>query len=240
MVKKAMEWMHENDFDFVITGEVVGQRPKSQRKETMPIIQKESGIDDRLLRPLCAHNLPETLPEREGWVDRDKLLGFSGRNRKPQMALANALGFEDFAQPAGGCGFLPDASYSSKIQDLWAHYSLDDIILLKVGRHLRPKDNFKMIIARDAGETRYLQGYKKQFPHLVMTSHGGPLTLIEGELQPGDLELAAQIAARFGQGRDAEEVTFSAHAEPGTSEQSEIQLAVKPMPADEIKPRWYV
>ena len=245
MVKEAMNWMQENEFDFVITGEVVGQRPKSQRKETMPIIQKESGIDDLLLRPLCAHNLPETQPEREGWVDREKLLGFSGRNRKPQMALAKELGFDDFAQPAGGCCFLTDASYSNKIKDMWAHrpsrdYSLDDIILLKVGRHLRPKENFKMIIARDGGETRYLQGYKKQFPYLTMKSHGGPLTLIEGELEPGDLELAAKIAARFGQGRDADTVEFSAHLGLGSEPADEQSLAIQPMLADDIKQSWYL
>ncbi len=241
MVQKAMQWMRENHFDFVITGEVVGQRPMSQRRETMPIVQKESGIEDLLLRPLCALNLPETLPEREGWVDRDKLLDLSGRNRKPQMALAQKFGFDDFAQPAGGCCFLTDASYSSKLQDMWQHrptrdYSLDDIILLKVGRHLRPKDNFKMIIARDSGETRYLQGYKKQFHYLSMTSHGGPLTLMEGDLEPGDIELAAQIAARFGQGRDADRVEFSV----GNGNDEAYSISVTPMAADQIKPAWYI
>ena len=84
---------------------MVGQRPKSQRKETMPIISSESGADDRLLRPLSALNLPETLPEREGWVDRSRLHDFSGRNRKPQIELARRFGLEDYAQPSGGCCF---------------------------------------------------------------------------------------------------------------------------------------
>ena len=88
MVRKSHEWIERRGFDFVITGEVVGQRPKSQRKDTMPVVQQESGIQDRLLRPLCARNLPETLPERKGWVDRSRLFGFSGRSRRPQMALA--------------------------------------------------------------------------------------------------------------------------------------------------------
>ncbi|MFT7546883.1 MAG: tRNA-specific 2-thiouridylase, partial [Candidatus Azotimanducaceae bacterium] len=114
MVNKAQAWawMEENQFDFIITGEVIGQRPKSQRKATMPIIARESGADDRLLRPLCAKNLPQTLPEREGWVNREKLMGFHGRNRKPQMALAAELGFTEYSQPAGGCCFLTDKSYS--------------------------------------------------------------------------------------------------------------------------------
>ena len=113
MVSKAVEWIKENNhdgFDFIITGEVIGQRPMSQRKATMPIISEESGAEDLLLRPLCAKNLPETLPEREGWVDRSKLYDFHGRNRKPQIALAKQFGLTDFATPAGGCCFLTDKS----------------------------------------------------------------------------------------------------------------------------------
>ena len=141
--------MQENAFDFIITGEVMGQRPMSQRKATMPIVAAESGADDLLLRPLCAKNLPATLPEREGWVDREKLFDFSGRSRKPQMALAQEYGFNDYAQPAGGCCFLTDESYSLKLVDLWKargkkDYDLDDVMLLKVGRHIRPKQNFKL------------------------------------------------------------------------------------------------
>jgi len=117
MVNKAQAWawMEENQFDFIITGEVIGQRPKSQRKATMPIIARESGADDRLLRPLCAKNLPPTLPEREGWVDREKLFKFGGRSRKPQMELAAKFGFTEYSQPAGGCCFLTDQSYSDKL-----------------------------------------------------------------------------------------------------------------------------
>ena len=101
MVNKALDWLHEHDFDFIVTGEVIGQRPKSQRKGLMPVIQRESGADDLLLRPLCALNLPPTLAEREGWIERAQLKDFSGRSRKPQMALAEAFGFDDYAQPAG-------------------------------------------------------------------------------------------------------------------------------------------
>ncbi len=93
MVKKAYEWIQQKDFDFIITGEVIGQRPMSQRKATMPVVAHESGAEDLLLRPLCAKNLPATLPEREGWVDRERLFDFSGRSRKPQIALAEQLWF---------------------------------------------------------------------------------------------------------------------------------------------------
>lgn len=239
MVKKAHEWIEKNDFDFVITGEVIGQRPKSQRKATMPVIQEESGIHDRLLRPLCAKNLPETLPEREGWVNRSQLYDFHGRSRKPQMALAQKFGFEDYAQPAGGCCFLTDEQYSVKLSDMWQsrgekRYELDDIMLLKVGRHVRPKANFKLIIAREAGETKFMRGYRKQYPSLVITSHGGPWTLIDGELSEDDLMLSAQIAARYSQGRDAEQVDFDYIKTNGDVR----PLSVRPMHPDDIDKAW--
>ncbi|MEA3291300.1 MAG: tRNA (5-methylaminomethyl-2-thiouridylate)-methyltransferase [Pseudomonadota bacterium] len=241
MVRKAHEWMQAHGFDFIITGEVIGQRPMSQRKETMPVVQRESGVDDLLLRPLCAGNLPQTKPEREGWVDRERLYDFSGRSRKPQIALAKLFGIEDYAQPAGGCCFLTDAAYSGKLQDLWQsrgerRYELDDIMLLKVGRHLRPRPLFKLIISRDAGETRYLGGYRKRFTHLEMTSHSGPLTLVDGEAGPEDIALAARIAARYGQGREAERVVFRMHPLEGES----AELSVAPLPADEIPKDWYI
>ncbi len=239
MVKKAREWMEENGFDFIITGEVVGQRPKSQRKETMPIIQKDSGIDDRLLRPLCAKNLPETMPEREGWVDREKLMGFSGRNRKPQIALAKQFGFEDFAQPAGGCCFLTDENYSVKLSDLWKSrgektYELDDIMLLKVGRHIRPENNYKVIIAREEGETKYLQGYKKQYDSLRMTSHTGPMALLDGTPDDAQVNLAAAIVARYSKGRDEPVVTLVYQKKTGEQQ----ELTVKPASPEHVLPEW--
>src|SRR3990167_8373649 len=175
MVRKAREWMEAHGFDFIITGEVVGQRPMSQRRDTMPVVARESGAGERLLRPLCAKLLPETLPEQEGWVRREQLLSFNGRTRKPQIALAAQFGFTDFAQPAGGCCFLTNEQYSVKLSDLWASrgkrdYELDDIMLLKVGRHLRPRPHFKLIIPREEGESRYLEGYRKQFTYLESVS----------------------------------------------------------------------
>ena len=239
MVKKAKEWMEAHDFDFIITGEVIGQRPMSQRKDTMPVVQRDSGIADRLLRPLCARNLPQTLPEREGWVKREELYDFSGRTRKPQMALAKKFGFEDYAQPAGGCCFLTDKQYAVKLTDLWQsrgarEYELDDIMLLKVGRHIRPAPNYKLIVAREEGEGKFLQGYKRQYPRLRVTSHGGPLTLIDGELSADDLQLAARIVARYSQGRMEPEVEMefidtSGHVQP---------MKVVPLGPMDVKPEW--
>lgn len=240
MVNKAKQWIEENGFDFIVTGEVIGQRPMSQRKHLMPVVARESGADDRLLRPLCAKNLPATLPEREGWVQRDKLYDFSGRSRKPQMALAKQFGFEDYAQPAGGCCFLTDVNYSAKLADLWQsrgsrQYELDDIMLLKVGRHLRPRPHFKMIIAREEGEANFLQGYCKQYTHLRPLSHTGALVLIDGEATAEDLQLAAQIAARYSQGREASQVEMQI-----VQGRERHTVWVKPLPIDAIPEEWYL
>jgi tRNA-specific 2-thiouridylase len=241
MVGKAMEWIQENGFDFIVTGEVIGQRPMSQRRDTMPVIARESGAGDLLLRPLSARFLPETRPEREGWVDREKLLNLSGRNRKPQIALAKQYGFDDYAQPSGGCCFLTDAAYSKKLTDLWENrgdkqYDLDDIMLLKVGRHVRPKPNMKLIVGRDDGENNFLSGYKKRFTHLYAVSHKGPLVLLDGDIAEEDLELAARLVARFGQGRDAEAVNISIHLKEGDTR----EMVIAPMPVSDIPQEWYV
>ncbi len=242
MVKKAQQWIEKNNFDFIITGEVIGQRPMSQRKETMPIISNESGADDRLLRPLCAKNLPPTLPEREQWVDREQLYGFSGRSRKPQIELAAKFGFEDYAQPAGGCCFLTDENYSVRLQDLWDNrgqkkYDLDDIMLLKVGRHIRPEAGFKLIIAREEGETRFLSGYRNQFQSIKTISHSGPLALVEGEiLNQQQLELACAIVARFSKGKDAELVELS-YSAPDIDPHP---VKVKPLAAHQMPQNWYL
>ena len=241
MVQKARQWIEKKDFDFIITGEVIGQRPMSQRKDTLPVISRDSGANELLLRPLCAKNLEPSKPELEGWVDRDKLYGFEDRSRKPQITLAASFGFEDYAQPAGGCCFLTDKQYSHKLADLWKargerRYELDDIMLLKVGRHIRPRPNFKMIIGREEGENRFLQGYRKQYTHMLTISHKGPLVLIDGETSQGDLDLAAQITARFSQGRHADKVDVEVHTRDGKSQ----SLQVQPMAGEAIPGDWYL
>ncbi|MES9814605.1 MAG: tRNA (5-methylaminomethyl-2-thiouridylate)-methyltransferase [Candidatus Thiodiazotropha sp.] len=241
MVHKAYEWIKAKDFDFIITGEVIGQRPMSQRKETMPIVSEESGAHGLLLRPLCARNLPMTRPEREGWVDRNRLYGFSGRSRKPQMALAAQFGIQDYAQPAGGCCFLTDEQYAVKLKDLWnargsKQYELDDIMLLKVGRHLRPSNRFKVIIAREEGEANFLKGYRKRYPHIDTVSHGGPLALVDGEINERDIELIGRVVARYSQGRNAAEVELRFTDLSGDSR----SLKVVPMPAHEVPQEWLI
>ena len=241
MVKKAQQWIEENGFDFIITGEVVGQRPMSQRKETMPVVARDSGAEDRLLRPLSAKNLPATLPEQEGWIQRDQMHGFNGRSRKPQMKLAEAYGLEDYAQPAGGCCFLTDAQYSVKLKDLWKargekQYEMDDIMLLKVGRHLRPRAHFKVIISREEGEGNFLKGYQKQFISLKTTSHAGPLALIDGTPTTEDVELAARLVARYSQGKNETEVELEIADHGGEKK----LLKVAPLKISEIPQEWYI
>ena len=241
MVKKAKEWAKENGFDFIITGEVIGQRPMSQRKDTMPVIQKQSGIDDLLLRPLCAHNLPETKPEREGWVDRSKLKGITGRGRKEQISMAKQYGIDDYASPAGGCCFLTDKKYSDKLVDLWKakntrEYEFDDIMLLKVGRHVRIKPEYKLIIGREEGENNYLFGYKRQFTSAYCSSHAGPVILIDGEFDKADEEEVAKILGRFTQGKNDEKVTIVFEYLDGINK----EVQVTPASADEINKEWYI
>lgn len=241
MVRKAKEWMDEYHFDFIITGEVIGQRPNSQLKAKMPIVAQESGADDRLLRPLCAKLLTPTLPEKEGWVEREKLFDFSGRSRKPQMALADQYGFDEYAQPAGGCCFLTNEHYAAKLADLWHYrgkkdYEIDDIMLLKVGRHLRPNDRFKMIVGRELGENNYLEGYRSQFVNLQSISHQGPLVLIDGEADAQDLNLAARILAKFSDGGETEQVSVRIETLSGTNWVVDVQ----PLTAEEIPDEWYI
>lgn len=241
MVKKAQQWMEQNNFDFIITGEVMGQRPMSQRRKTMPLIAEKSGAFDRLLRPLCAKNLEATLPEREGWVDRSKLMDITGRGRNKQIALAKQFAIEDYAQPAGGCCFLTDKYYTNKLKDLWQtrgtkEYSLDDIMLLKVGRHLRPNPSFKLIIGRDEGENNYLQGYYHQFVNLRVISHPSSVVLLDGEANAENLMLAARITARYSQGREANEVTVLIQ-DPKVGER---EVVVAPLIAEDVPEEWLV
>ncbi|MYD43492.1 MAG: tRNA (5-methylaminomethyl-2-thiouridylate)-methyltransferase [Gammaproteobacteria bacterium] len=241
MVNHALDLVGNDGkpFDFVITGEVIGQRPKSQRAQTMPLIAKESGAHDRLLRPLSAKHLPTTLPEREGWVDPDKLYGFSGRSRKPQIELAKSLGITEWSQPAGGCCFLTDESYTKKLRDLWAargkrDYDIEDVVLLKIGRHIRPAPHYKLIVGRREGENRFLHGFRHKFQHLTTLSHEGPLCLVDGDLSHAERRNAASIVARYSRGREAAEVMVRYTDLTGVSE----EFAIQPMAPHELPAAW--
>ena len=164
MFSGARERMEEVGAAFVFTGEVLGERPMSQRREAMCLIERESGLDGRLLRPLSARLLPPTIPEKEGLVDRDKLLTIEGRSRKPQIALAEQYHINDYPCPAGGCR-LTDPGFASRMRDLVRHkedFDLNDVNLLKVGRHFRLSPGVKAVVGRNEEENHRILALAKE------------------------------------------------------------------------------
>lgn len=153
MLRQAKILMSELSASFVVTGEVLGQRPMSQKRKMLKIIEEESGLNGLLVRPLCARLLEETIPEKEGWIRRDGLLSFNGRGRRLQMDLAARFGFNEYANPAGGC-LLTDPYFSKRVEDLIRHKGLtpENVELLRVGRHFRITDKAKLVVARDEKE----------------------------------------------------------------------------------------
>ncbi|MHB8138125.1 MAG: 7-cyano-7-deazaguanine synthase [Smithellaceae bacterium] len=163
MLRKVKEMMPELRASFVITGEVLGQRPMSQQRHTIRLIEKESGLQDLILRPLSAQHFAPTLPEREGVVDRDKLLNISGRGRKEQFALAEDLGIKDYPCPAGGC-LLTDKVIAARLRDLFDHvsdYNQTDLVLITIGRHYRLHPDLKIILGRNQEENERLSSLAK-------------------------------------------------------------------------------
>lgn len=240
MVKKAWELKEQLGYHFLFTGEVIGQRPMSQRKDTMPVVSKRAGVTGWLLRPLSAKLLPETEPELRGWVNREKLMGFSGRTRKPQMALAARLGVTDYPSPAGGCCFLTDENYARRLSDLWRwrgykQYSLDDIVLLKAGRQLRPAENFKVIVGRDESENMFLSGFKHGRVAIQSPDIPGPLVLVEGMPTDADITLACRLTARFGKGKTLPEMELEVQRDG----QTEIRRVI-PLRENEVPESWYL
>src|SRR3989338_5610513 len=155
--------MHKVGASFVITGEVLGQRPMSQHKQALKLIEKESGLEGLVLRPLSAQLLPETLPEKQGWINIDKLLNFSGRTRKPQMQLADNFNIKDYPCASGGC-LLTDPEFAKKVKDLLIRQELNlhNVELLKVGRHFRISTKVKLIVGRDELENERLINLSKE------------------------------------------------------------------------------
>jgi tRNA U34 2-thiouridine synthase MnmA/TrmU len=206
MLKKAKARMEESGASFIVTGEVLGQRPMSQRRDAMRLIEKEAGLEGYILRPLSAKVLPETIPEKEGWVDREKLLRIQGRSRKPQMGLAEEYGIRDYPCPAGGC-LLTDPGFAKRIKDLMDHdvdFSTNDVHLLKIGRHFRFSDEVKLIVGRNEEENQKIQTFAQGRDILLKISNfPGPLSLLRGKPKEGDIEKAAAITAHYGKAKDS-------------------------------------
>jgi tRNA U34 2-thiouridine synthase MnmA/TrmU len=200
MLREAGKLMETIGADFLFTGEVLGQRPFSQTRPSLRAVEKASGCLDVILRPLSARLLPETRPEREGLVDRSRLLDISGRSRKRQMALAENYGLNDYPAPAGGC-LLTDPIFSRRLKELLAHSpepELREIELLKTGRHFRLHPNLKIIVGRNKKENEAIEALAEE-QDLTARCLGfpGPLVLAVGSSTAEDWERAAQLAATY-------------------------------------------
>ncbi len=213
MLREAAAVMQAEGFHFLFTGEVLGQRPMSQNRQALELVAKGSGVPDLVLRPLSAKLLPPTLPEREGWVDRERLLNLSGRGRKRQMELAERYGLRDYPSPAGGC-LLTDPGYAARLKELLAHQTQvarEDLELLKWGRHFRLPGGPKVVVGRTRRENEALAGLLRP-GDLVLRVLGvpGPLVLIPGGGDEEALLQAARLAAAYSDARPGTTVTVLA------------------------------
>ena len=212
MMRKAREIMEREGADFVFTGEVLGQRPKSQRRDTLRIIERDSGLDGRLLRPLSALLLPPTIPEKEGLLDRSLLGDISGRSRTRQMALAKELGILDWPQPAGGCCYLTDESFGRKFFDVLQareaageprRIEPSDVVLLSTGRHFRLSPRAKLVVGRTEVENAILDRYGDGRARVAAAEPVlGAVGLVEGEPTWEERVLACSIVARYGKAKE--------------------------------------
>jgi tRNA U34 2-thiouridine synthase MnmA/TrmU len=195
MLRKARELMEQERACFVFTGEVLGQRPMSQQREQLRLIEKESGLEGCLLRPLSAKFLEPTIPEAKGIVDREKLLGIRGRGRREQIALAKSFGFEEFATPAGGC-LLTDPCFSARLKEALDHGERD-IELLKLGRHFRTESGAKIVVGRNEEENERINEVAGKKDMLIeILDFPGPTTLLRNGTER-DLDVAASLALAY-------------------------------------------
>ncbi len=196
MFRRARAHMENNGAAFVFTGEVLGERPMSQHLNALRLIEMESGLEGRLLRPLSARLLSATEAEKVGIVDRDMLLAISGRSRKPQIALAREKSIFDYPCPAGGCR-LTDANYARRLKDAFAHAedSWSDIVLLRYGRHYRLPSGKKVIVGRNEAENEILQNAGRTDHHILLEvrDHAGPVALLRGGGDADDVRRAAEL-----------------------------------------------
>jgi tRNA-specific 2-thiouridylase len=199
MLKEAKKYADAIGASFIFTGEVLDERPMSQHFKALQIIEEESGLKGRLLRPLSAKLLPATVAEKKGLVDRGKLLGFRGRSRKPQIKLAAEFGIGHFPSPAGGC-LLTEAEFARRLRDLFRfrkRVSVADVALLRVGRHFRFGEN-KIIVGRNKGENKVLTEEKAKSDYLFeVTEISGPITVLQGTKTRKAVKMAAALTVFY-------------------------------------------
>lgn len=200
MFRKAGEYMRETGASFVITGEVLGERPMSQRRDAMRIIERDSGLEGLIVRPLSAKLFELSVPEKEGWIDREKFLEISGRSRKPQIQLADQLGINDYPCPAGGC-LLTDAGFAKRMRDLMTHkpdFDVNDVRLLKTGRHFRLSPRGKLVVGRNREENdKLLNQAGKDDLCFRPVKVKGPVGIGKGIFDEENLHMASRIIARY-------------------------------------------
>ena len=239
LLRRAKQWMEEHGYHFVFTGEVMGQRPKSQKRPTLRTVERESGLQGYLLRPLSAKLLDPTIPEEKGWVDRGKLFGISGRGRKDQIALAKQFDIVEYAQPSGGCCYLIDKTYARRLRDVMAHgetASMDLPLaqLLAVGRHFRLPDGMKVIVGRDERENDFIERQSINGVWLRAAEYVGPTGLVVGAPSPESLSLAAQIVAGYGRGSAESGILVELRFCTGQVPPSQL-LRIVPLPRKDIQ-----
>lgn len=200
MLRRAGAMLDEHGFHFISSGEVLNQRPMSQNRRSLALVAEESGYGDLVVRPLSARLLPETLPERLGWVDRSRLLSFSGRGRRPQLRLAEEYGLDEFPSPAGGCR-LTEPNFCKRLGDLQEHEGLRgvrSISLLKLGRHFRLAADVKIIVGRNERDNSALEGMAELYD-LILRLDGipGPTGILPFTAREEHVLLGAAICARY-------------------------------------------
>ncbi len=199
IAKKAKKYAKETGASFIFTGEVLDERPMSQHSKAMKIIEEESGLKGKILRPLSAKLLPETVIEKKGLVDREKLLDIRGRSRKPQIKLAEKFNIKDYPCPAGGC-LLTYKEYANKLRDLFKHKkrcSMVDVSLLKVGRHFRFGEN-KIIVGRNEAENKILTAKKARNDYYFeVPDIGSPITILQGAKTKNAIRVAAALTSFY-------------------------------------------
>lgn len=232
MLSEAREFMEMSGADFIVTGEVMGQRPMSQVKDKLFLTMKQSGLKGKLLRPLSAKLLPPTDAELNGMVDREQLEGISGRSRKRQMEMAVQFGLDDYPSPASGC-LLTDSAYSGRLRDLLSHserISFDDLNLLRAGRHFRLNPQTKIVVGRDERDNRTIASCTRpEHLRLEAVEIGSPLTLLIGDTSEESIEKAAALTARYSSARKEPQVEITV-----TSDQGQHRVRVQPATAEQV------
>ena len=200
MLRQAGEIMGKEGFNFIFTGEVLGERPMSQNRSSLMLVAKESGYRDYVLRPLSARLLPETKPELEGKVDRSKLLDMSGRGRKRQIELARHYGLSDYPNPASGC-LLTDPGFSKRLKDIFKYnpnLTVRDLEFLKYGRHFRLNETTKLIVGRNQSENEGLLTLADPADTVVhIADYPGPIAVLYGKPIDVDVLFAATVCAFY-------------------------------------------